>query len=214
MFAVAIATPAHTQAQPVDQDLVHAAYVVNFLRYSEWPERDAERTDGEVTVLVVGPSRVARAMRRVAEGAGASMGRPIRVRSIRPDPSGAGFHDHVERYVRTAHAVFVADTDPQLVGMVLGLSHLRPVLTVGIGEEFVRAGGMLALIRDGRNVTFTTNEHAIRTSPVTVSSRVLKIARPLNPEPRQDGELARDRSTRRIALLRSVSGDAAAPAAP
>jgi hypothetical protein len=43
----------------------------------------------------------------------------------------------------------------------------------------VEAGGMLALIREGAHVAFSSNLQAILASPIVVSSKVLKISRPL-----------------------------------
>ena len=51
------------------------------------------------------------------------------------------------------------------------------VLTVGDVPDFAAAGGMIGLRRQGRRMVFDANPEAIRAGGITVSARVLKLAR-------------------------------------
>lgn len=170
----------HAQARTVatDEAAVHAAYVVNFLQYAEWPQRSANE-DGPLVVLVVGPGEVAEVVRRMSRAAGARAGRDIRVRTAKLPDDEARLHDVLERRMRGVHAVFVAREHPEVAESVIRIARGRPVLTIGVGKRFVEAGGMLALIREGAHVAFSSNLQAILASPIVVSSKVLKISRPL-----------------------------------
>lgn len=174
----------HAQA-PAEETAVHAAYVVNFLHYAEWPQRSASE-DGPLVVLVVGPGDVARVVREMSQAGGPRAGRDIRVRTATLPDDEESRHAVLERRMRGVHAVFVAREQPEVAELVVRIARGRPVLTIGVGKHFVEAGGMLALIREGSHVAFASNLQAILASPIVVSSKVLKISRPLR-SPGLDG---------------------------
>lgn len=185
------AAAAPVAAQAMDRDLVEAAYVINFLRYSEWPRERSEPADAPYRLLVLGPAADVRALRRVAREAAMPGERPIRVTHLRGDPEDARFAAHLRRGLDDAHAIFVAEPEHPLIPQIVELASRRPVLTIGVGAAFAQAGGMLALIEEGTRLAFTCNEAAILRSPVMVSTKVLRIARPLLPSSSLDGERRR-----------------------
>ena len=201
---LALGCSLHAQARTVatDEAAVHAAYVVNFLQYAEWPQRSAD-DDGPLVVLVVGPGEVADVVRQMSRAAGPRAGRDIRVRTAKLPDDGARLHDVLERRMSGVHAVFVAREQPEVAEAVIRIARGRPVLTIGVGKHFVEAGGMLALIREGAHVAFSSNLQAILASPIVVSSKVLKISRPLRGSG-PDGALSEHRLPQiaRAAMLR------------
>ena len=52
-----------------------------------------------------------------------------------------------------------------------------PVLTVSDVPGFAAQGGMLGLVRSGRHMAFEANPDAIRNGGVSLSAKVLKLAR-------------------------------------
>ena len=162
-------------AQPVQRTALEAAYVMNFLNYSEWPSMAAADTPGEVTVLVLGSPTVVRTFRATAETASTRGTRPVRVRGM--DPRRLDDPRQLQRLMEDVHAVFVADADPVFADAVIEAARGRPILTIGEGRAFVQRGGMLAFLREGRNLVFTSNVQAVIDSPVTLSSKVLRLAR-------------------------------------
>ena len=178
LFALGSGWPVLARTAAADEVAVHAAYVVNFLQYAEWPQRSADE-DGSLVLLVVGPGDVAEVVREMSRAAGSRAGRDIRVRTARLPEDQEQRHEVLERRMRGVHAVFVASNQPAVAESVIRIARGRPVLTIGVGTHFVEAGGMLALIREGAHVAFSSNLQAILASPVVVSSKVLKISRPL-----------------------------------
>ncbi len=57
------------------------------------------------------------------------------------------------------------------------LASLGPgVLTVGEGENFVREGGMITFVIDGRHVRFRANQAAAEGAGLKLSSKLLNVA--------------------------------------
>ena len=166
-----------------DQTEVEAAYLVNFLRYTQWPERSFDSSTSPLVISVVGPSEVADRVRAVAAAAGKVRGRPIEVRSI---PFQRGSLDSPLRserdqaslaQIRTSHLVFFHGEGKALHPQALSDLWGHAVLTVSNSPGFTAAGGMLGLFRSSGHVVFEANPSAIRNSGLMVSAKVLKLAR-------------------------------------
>jgi hypothetical protein len=162
---------------------VEAAYLVNFLRYTQWPEHCFASPDAPIVLTVVGPSEVAERVRAVAAAAGPIDGRVIEVRSLASPrgsleaPLGSERDREAAEQMRASHLVFFHDGSPALHPRVLADLWGQPVLTVGTARGFTARGGMLGLFRSGGSVRFEANPGAIRKSGLVVSAKVLKLAR-------------------------------------
>ena len=77
-----------------------------------------------------------------------------------------------------ARVVYVAASHHGWNDSVVAAVADRPVLTVGVGGDFIAAGGMFALFEKQGRVAFSANEDAIRRAALDVSARVLVLARP------------------------------------
>jgi YfiR/HmsC-like len=175
--------PGLAHADRLPETDVEAAYLVNFLRYTQWPERSFESPDSPLIISVIGPNSVADRIRAVAFAAGRIGGRAIEVRSI-PFQRGsvdAPLQSERDRQslamVRSSHLVFfhseAGAVHPQAISDLWGY----PVLTVSNARGFTDAGGMLGLFRSSGHIVFEANAGAIRNSGLLVSAKVLKLAR-------------------------------------
>lgn len=184
LMSCAAAFPSHAQAPRGSQATdVEAAYLVNFLRYTQWPARSFSSPAAPYVVTVVGPAAVANRVRAVAAAAGPVEGRQIEVRWLEVQ---RGSHEapldsqrdrEAAEQLRRSHLVyFHADAGPPHERVLADLWG-QPVLTVGNGRGFTGRGGMLGLLRVGGNIVFEANPGAIRNANLIVSAKVLKLAR-------------------------------------
>lgn len=156
---------------------VQAAYVMNFIRYTRWPDAAGEALD----VVVVGTSNDAAVLRESASRAGAVQGRLVNVRHL-PFASVAPPADEASSAVRAslgrAHVVYVGASHYSWARTVASATAGRPVLTVGARHGFLREGGMIELYLQQGTVRFDVNAPVIKASPLDVSARLLVLARP------------------------------------
>lgn len=175
--------PGFAHADRLPETDVEAAYLVNFLRYTQWPERSFESPDSPLVISVIGPKSVSDRVRDVARAAGRIGNRTIEVRSI-PFQRGsvdAPLQSERDRQslalIRGSHLVFfhidAGPLHPQALSDLWG----HPVLTVSNAPGFADAGGMLGLFRSSGHIVFEANPGAIRNSGLLVSAKVLKLAR-------------------------------------
>ena len=161
-------------ATPAD---VQAAYLLNFLRFTQWPEPLAP--SGEpVDVAVLGAEPMAKALRLLLRQPGAPGARAVRVHSLDEISS-----TRARRQLRAAEVVFVGQRGwPDPSRLLEGLRG-RPVLTIGEGAEFARRGGMLGLVPEGSRIVFDANPGVIQASGLQLSAKVLKLARIVEEAP-------------------------------
>ncbi len=143
---------------------VKAAYLLNFAKLVEWPA-SAFAGGPSLVVGVVGRDAVGDELARAFAGASAN-GRKIEVRRVSAGDAGA---------LAACHLVFV----PESVGGdgVIGAVQGRPVLVVGDSENFARRGGALGFVKEGGTVKFEANPKAAARNGLTVSAKLLRVAR-------------------------------------
>ena len=185
VLLLACGAPAAAQPRASEQD-VEAAYLVNFVRYTQWPQASFATPTAPFVLTVVGSQEIADRVRAVAGAAGTIDGRRIDVRWMGNAAAGAGpavpARDVADGW-RASHLVFIhqsAGNDAERhVAQLAG----EPVLTVSDLPGFTAAGGMLELVKSSGHVVFDANPAAIRNAGLVVSAKVLKLARSIGGPP-------------------------------
>lgn len=150
-------------AGPQSDQAVKAVHLVNLTRYVEWPDEAFASERAPLVIGVLG-RRFGRSLERAAKGR-TTDGRRLEVRTL-DNLSGAA----------ECHLLFVPAAEwrarPDLIAMVE-----RPgLVTVGEGEEFARAGGVISFVAVDGTIRFAVNLAARDLADVRISSRMLALA--------------------------------------
>lgn len=160
MLALSLLAATLSAQEPTLEYRVKAAYILNFIRYVEWPP--AALGDGPMAVCVAGRNPFGTALEETVRGE-AIEGRSIAVRVIlEPEPG--------------CHVLFVpsgANTGAYLRG-----ARTATVLTIGETPDFLAMGGIIGLRVDGGSVRFDIDQAAADRAALRISSRLLRLARP------------------------------------
>lgn len=189
LLAVAAAGAAlpEARAQPVDEEKaakVKSAYLVNFLRFSEWPDSAFSNPGDPVVIVVLGEDPLGAALDAVAREVRVD-DRPVAVRRLqwpdrrshrRAEDFDAAVAQTVEA-IRQGHLLLLSDSLRDQGGSILKAVGDAPVLTVGDGETWMQFGAALALELERGKIVFHANPRAIKTLSVSVSSRLLSLAK-------------------------------------
>jgi hypothetical protein len=156
-----VVLPATAQQPSLEYD-VKAAFILNFVRYVEWPPGDRQ-PPLRICVLAENPF----GDRLAAVVAGEQwQGGAIEVHVVTDARRGADCH---LLYVPArAIAQFTAGA-PLVAG--------RAVLTVGEHERFLDQGGVMRLFLEDNRVRFSVNQQAADRAGLQISSRLLRLAR-------------------------------------
>jgi len=130
---------------------VKAAFVYNFAKFIDWPSNISPPKAGTFVIDVLGDSPVLGALNAL-DGQEVK-GRRLVVRQIQRLSEASG------------NVLFVA-------------SRLRdlPILTVGEGDEFLRAGGMIALVQVDGKIRYRVRVRQAEAARLVISSKLLNLA--------------------------------------
>lgn len=147
------------QAQRGSEQQLKAAYLVNFLKYVEWPEPHAK-----ATICLFGRDVMGSALSGF-EGRSVG-GRELVLRRVgSPDQ----FDD--------CQILFVPDTEEARFAAVLRWTEGLPILTISDAEFFARQGGGIALVREDTRLRFDVNIDALKRAKLKPASQMLRLAR-------------------------------------
>lgn len=149
------------RAQSAAEYEVKAAFLLNFTKFIEWTDPEAQR-NVPISLCIAGDDPFGRTLDQVVEGETVN-DRKIKVQRVRPAVDA------------NCHVAFFGASHKDLGKVVSTVP--SGVLTVGEGDAFLRDGGMIAFVVDNRRVRFDINMAAIRNSGLRVSSRLLTVAR-------------------------------------
>jgi hypothetical protein len=154
-------------AQSDDTEL-KATFIMNFLRMVRWNASASEVDVSTLGVCALSNSELFGLVRAAGRGKGVG-DRTINV-IVTPDPEPAAC-----RVV-----IFEASQYGRAPAVLKRFDH-APVLTIGNGPGFLKAGGMFELVIDDGRLQFNACLEAIRRSGLEVSARLLRLARSLQP---------------------------------
>ncbi len=141
---------------------VKAAFLLNFTKFIEWPPTAFAQPGAPFTICVLGEDPFGRMLDNIVAGETANGRRLVVERLRRPPVSGC-------------QVLFVARSEKDPAKILQGAG--PGVLTVGETESFLQDGGVIALLLENRRVRFDVNLRAAENSGVTISSKLLNVAR-------------------------------------
>lgn len=157
-LGLALAVPV-TIGEVTSESQLKAAYLVNFLKYVEWP---TARSTVNICLFgrdSLGPYLANYEGRQIA-------GRELHIRKVTSPEQLADCQE-----------LFIPDTEEARISAVLRWVDKQAILTVSDSENFVREGGAIALIRNDGRLQFDVNNDAIGRANLKASSQMLRLAR-------------------------------------
>jgi hypothetical protein len=166
MVAVLIAAMLLGAVETTDQNIaaadVKAAFLVNFVKFAEWPTL---ATDAAICICVAGDDHVAASLRAAARD-GAIEAHNVSVKTLAPEETPRG-----------CHVLFIGMENPHRGIAVLEAAAPMPVLTVSDAARFAETGGMIQLFLEKGHMRFAVNVDALQRSRLRLSSRMLGLAK-------------------------------------
>ena len=150
------------QVAPLEYQ-VKAAFLLNFTKFIEWPPAAFLDARSPLTICILGEDPFGTVLDQMVSGETLN-GRQITLRRIQglPEP-------------KTCQVIFFHNSERNLSETLAGLA--PGTLTVGEGDDFLRQGGIVAFVVENRRVRFDVNRGAAATALLTISSRLLNVAR-------------------------------------
>ena len=168
VLATTVARP--LPAQVTEQD-VKAAFLYNFTRFVEWPAGIPPGAE-PFRLCVIADDRTAAAVDRTMQGEAVN-GRPVQ--TVAPATREAA---------QRCQILFVGRGEAERAAPLVAAVRDLPVLTVGDGNQLLQQGGAIEFVLDGGRVRFDVNLKTAKRSGLTISSRLLQVARNIEGRPK------------------------------
>lgn len=182
--ALVVPLVASTPAPADVERQVRAAMLLNFMRFTTWPESAFADADSKLVLAVVGTDPFGRVLeqtfgREVVRGRSIAISRlewPDRERFATESDFDAALVA-LRRELASAHVAYFVGCPREHLELLLVDSELPHLLTVGDERKCAEYSTALALDRDAGRVVFHANVRRIESLDVQVSSRLLSLAR-------------------------------------
>lgn len=165
LTALAAAPPAVRAEDPPLELRVKAAFVYNFIQFTQWPADAFADDTAPIVVGILGPDPLKGAMQQAVQGKTVG-GREIKVKH------GASLQEIGAcqvLYVGAAHKDKVPDLLKDLAN--------APTLTVGETDNMTTSGGIIRFFLEDNRLRFEINLPAAQKRNLQFSSKLLKLAR-------------------------------------
>ena len=156
------------EAQPVTEQDVKAVFLFKFTNFVEWPAAAWQGSE-PFTFCVAASKEMTAIIERTMAGETVK-GRAVETKVVTaPDEA------------RECHILFIGRTEATRAPALLAAVRALPVLTVGESEDFVStsSGGAIGFVVVEGRVRFDINLENARRGGLTMSSRLLQVARKL-----------------------------------
>jgi hypothetical protein len=169
----ASAAPSASSVTPDSERDVKAAFLYNFAKFVEWPPGAFADAASPMVLCVLDDEALGASLRTTVKGETLNNHR-LMVRLLRDPQATQG-----------CHVLFVGPEKGRLPEILAPLRG-SGVLTVGGAADFLDRGGMIRLFLEQNRVRFDINLDAAEHSHLKLSSKLLRLARAVNPQ-RQEG---------------------------
>lgn len=142
---------------------VKAAFLLNFTRFIQWPASAFESPQSPIRLCILGDDPFDGVLDRVVEDESVG-GRRLEIVRLRKPPG-----------PKACQMLFVSAAEKDVRRTLSGLG--PGILTVGESPAFLDDGGMIAFVLENRRVRFDIRQSAAVAAGLSISSRMLSVAR-------------------------------------
>jgi YfiR/HmsC-like len=146
-----------------------AVYILNFFQFVEWPDSAFENGQSPIVLAVLGDDPFGKILDETVQS------EKIGSRSIVVKR----FHGLNE--LGPCQALFISSSEKGTVQTILNRIDDHPVLTISDIEDFGDQGGDIGFYFDNNKIRFAINVQALKQSDLRVSSKLLRLAKIINP---------------------------------
>jgi YfiR/HmsC-like len=155
---------ARTQDVGPSEYQVKAAFLYNFAKFVKWPEAAFPAGDTPVIIGILGDDPFGPNLEMAVRNKTVN-GHPVVIRRVSPAE------------LKQCQIVFIARTPKRNLAEVSAALNGVAVLTVSELDRFTDSGGMIRFVVESNKVRFEINDAAARAAGLTISSKLLNLAK-------------------------------------
>lgn len=157
---------ANTVPEPQPEYEVKAALLLNFIRYTEWPDQVFPNSKSPIEVCILGKDQFGNILEKTFSGKKV-FERELKIRREK----------YQDKTLQSCHVIFMGKLDKSQEEEVIKSVQARPVLTVFDTNEPNALNGTISFIDSGETIEFEINLKAATQSGLKLSSRMIPLAK-------------------------------------
>ena len=143
-----------------------AAFLYNFIKFTEWPAQGIEKNNAPFVIGVVGKDPFGAALDKVIEGEHFH-GKTIVTRRF----------PRMAEAAASAQVLFISASEEVNLPAILKLLDGQAILTVSEIENFTELGGVIELKKESNKIAFEINVDAAKRAGLAMNAQLLKLAK-------------------------------------
>ncbi len=164
------APAAHSQSTATTEYDLKLAFLFNFAKFVEWPPDAFPYEKAPITLCVFGTDPFGRALDEIVQGKTANNREFAIRRTMKPED------------LRACQIIFISDAERGRLAEVFESLKRSSVLVVGESDGFAQRGGCIQFYLEDNKVRFSINVDAVQRARLTMSSKLLALARIVHDE--------------------------------
>jgi len=152
--------------------LIKAGFIFNFAKFVEWPTSAFAQPDSPIVIGILGTDPFGTIIDQIVQDKKIGA-RGFAVKRLK---WGSDVKD-----LRDCKILFVSASEKAHMDELLQMMKGLPVLTVGETPGFAERGGVIRFVLEDNRVRFEVNVEAAHQAELTISSRLLTLARIIQP---------------------------------
>ena len=168
LLCLSLAARVHAQSSDSSESseyLIKAGFIYNFAQLVQWPAGTFAQADSPIVIGIFGPDPFGGIIDRVIENKKLD-GRSLVVKRLKRGAS-----------IKDCNILFVSAAEASHLDEVIQSTKGMPILTIGETPGFAVHGGVINLTLEGNKVRFEVNIDAAKQANLSISSRLLALAR-------------------------------------
>jgi hypothetical protein len=157
-----------SDASDSSEYLIKAGFIYNFAKFVDWPSAAFAQPDSPIVIGILGTDPFGNLIDRIVENKKIGA-RGLVVKRLK---WGADLKD-----LKECKILFVGASEKAHLDELLQIVKTLPILTVGEAPGFAERGGVIRFVLEDNRVRFEINVEAAHQADLTISSRLLTLAR-------------------------------------
>lgn len=164
LFALAANISAPLHAQENKESLVKSAFMVNFLKFVEWPGEKAVSKQPKIDICVLGNSEISTASDIFKQASSENQAIALVGESS------------VKNAANHCHILFISESEEGRLGEITAALKGHPVLTVGDTQAMAEHGVMVTFVIADGKIKLVVNKRAVEEAGLRANAKLLQIA--------------------------------------
>jgi hypothetical protein len=151
---------------PFNEYEIKAAFLYNFIKFTEWPAEEIGRSDEPFIIGVLGKDPFGAALDKIIEGETIHNKKVVARRFPRMDEAAAN-----------SHVLFISSSEENNLAAILKLLAGQAVLTVSEINNFTQRGGIIHLKKENNRIVFDVDLATAKQAGLSMNAQLLKLAK-------------------------------------